>query len=120
MKATDLNHYRQGDVLIERIVRIPATAVPQKPSTRIILAQGEATGHHHALDTVDPADWWKAGEASTANRRPPTLAGALFVALPAGGVVTHQEHSEIKLPAGNYRITRQREYSPKAIRNVAD
>ena len=120
MKATDRNHYRQGDVLIERIVRIPATAAPQKPSTRIILAHGEATGHHHALETTDPANWWRAGETSAANQKPSTLAGELFVSLPARGVVTHQEHSAIQLPAGNYRITRQREYSPKAIRNVAD
>ena len=32
----------------------------------------------------------------------------------------HDEHSTIELPQGNYRVTRQREYSPTAIRNVAD
>ncbi len=120
MKTTDCQHYRQGDVLIERIVRIPATAAPQKPSKRIILAHGEATGHHHALETDDRVGWWKAGEIATTNQKPSTLAGELFVSLPARGVVTHQEHSAIQLPAGIYRITRQREYSPKAIRNVAD
>ena len=48
------------------------------------------------------------------------LAGEIFVALAQPATVTHDEHSLIDLPAGNYRITRQREYSPEAIRNVAD
>ena len=120
MKTNNNQHYRQGDVLIERIATIPTAAEKQSKSTRIILAHGEVTGHHHALETIDPADWWKAGEISTANEKPTTLAGELFVSLPVGGVVTHQEHAEIILPAGNYRITRQREYTPEAIRNVAD
>ena len=120
LKITDCNHYRQGDVLIERIAIIPTTAVKQNKSTCIILARGEVTGHHHALETVDPADWWKEGEISATTGKPTTLAGELFVSLPSGGVVTHQEHSKIELPIGNYRITRQREYSPEAVRNVAD
>jgi hypothetical protein len=120
MKSSIYDHYRQGDVLIERIAEIPLTAVKQGQSTRIILAHGEVTGHHHALETADPADWWKEQENTPAHQEPGTLVGVLFVSLPAGGVVTHQEHSEIKLPAGDYRITRQREYSPDAVRNVAD
>jgi hypothetical protein len=120
MKTKDCHHYRQGDVLIERIVHIPITAEKQSESTHIILARGEATGHHHALETVEPVAWWKTGVISTASQRPATLLGELFVSLPSGVVVTHQEHSEIKLPAGVYRITRQREYSPEAIRKVAD
>jgi hypothetical protein len=120
MKTNDCHHFRQGDVLIERVAKIPNTAVKQHISARIILAHGEVTGHHHALETVVPVDWWKAGEISNANQKPTTLAGELFVALPSGGAVTHQEHSEITLPAGHYRIIRQREYSPEAIRNVED
>jgi hypothetical protein len=118
--TTDTRHCRQGDVLIERITTVPTAAVPQPKSARIILAQGEVTGHHHALETVDPADWWQVGEISTANPKPAKLAGEVYVRLASGGVVTHPEHSEIKLAAGHYRITRQREYSPEASRNVAD
>ena len=44
----------------------------------------------------------------------------MYVSLPTGGAVTHEEHASIQLPKGNYRIVRQREYSPEAIRNVAD
>lgn len=113
-------HYRQGDVLIERIATIPTTAKKQAATKKIILAHGEVTGHHHALTVSDPADWWKEGEIAPSLEKPSTLAGEIFVALPAGGAVTHDEHSKIELPAGNYRVTRQREYSPEEIRNVQD
>jgi hypothetical protein len=99
--------YRQGDVLIERVARIPADAVRQKPKGRIILALGEATGHHHSVG-IDAADWWKQDD------------GTQFLQVEKEAVVTHQEHDPITLPAGKYRIRRQREYSPEAIRNVAD
>lgn len=43
-------HYRQGDVLIERIAKIPTTAKKQPAATLAILSHGEITAHHHALD----------------------------------------------------------------------
>ncbi len=120
MKTTGTIHYRQGDVLIERIAGISGNATKQKPSTHLILAHGEVTGHHHALTAESPVDWFQPDEMPAAGREANPLAGRLYVSLPAGGVVTHQEHSKIQLPAGHYRIIRQREYSPEAIRNVAD
>jgi hypothetical protein len=113
-------HYRQGDVLIERIESIPATAKKQKQSKSIILAHGEVTGHHHRMEVADPADWWKEGEIVPTLEKPSVLAGEIFVSLATGGCVTHDEHSTIELPSGNYRISRQREYHPQAIRNVQD
>ena len=120
MKTKDQTHYRQGDVLIERIAKIPTAAVKQKKSGSIVLAHGTATGHHHTLETKSPVKWFKQGEIPSTSAKPSTLAGEVYVSLPAGGVVTHQEHAKIKLPKGDYRVTRQREYSPEAIRNVAD
>ena len=32
----------------------------------------------------------------------------------------HEEHATVPLPKGVYRVVQQREYSPEAIRNVAD
>jgi hypothetical protein len=86
----------------------------------VVLAYGEVTGHHHVLETAEAADWWKHGEISAANQLPGTLAGELFLSLPESATVTHPEHSTIELPPGNYRVTRQREYSPQAIRTVED
>ena len=118
--STGTARYRQGDVLIERIDSIPAEATQQKRARSVVLAHGEVTGHHHVLETEDPADWWKKGEISSGNEKPSTLVGELFVSLEKEATVVHPEHAPISLPAGNYRVTRQREYSPEEIRNVAD
>jgi hypothetical protein len=112
--------YRQGDVFIERVAEIPAFAQKQETSRRVILAHGEVTGHHHVLETADPADWWKPGRFSIANPIPPTMTGELYLSLPDSASVTHPEHATIELPPGKYRVTRQREYSPQEIRRVAD
>ena len=99
--------YRQGDVLLERVETIPSDAVRQFAAVRIILAYGEATGHHHSLG-ADAADWWK------------TQSGEQFVSVKTATTLDHQEHAAVPLAPGNYRVMRQREYSPEAIRNVAD
>ena len=98
--------YRQGDVLIEEMAQIPEGL--KRVEGRIILAHGEATGHHHSLD-IDAADWWKSGNGQEQ-----------FIDVAVSAEVTHQEHSPIKLTPGKFRVTRQREYSPEAVRNVAD
>lgn len=102
---------------------------------RIILAHGEVTGHAHEVVTADTA-------------LPPGMDAAQFFTDPVSGdrtllliepaVLRHEEHAPIALdprrPAqvrqgdvlltpiggGAWRVTRQREYAPDAIRNVAD
>lgn len=97
---------RQGDVLTQRVTDIPKTAMKQKHSGSITVALGEATGHHHTIE-VDRADWWKDGDDQ-------------FVSLPKASPLTHQEHRKISLKRGKHVVRRQREYTPQAIRNVAD
>jgi hypothetical protein len=101
--------YRQGDVLIERVTKMPKGEAIKPINGRIVLAYGEATGHHHSLpvEDIDTAMLDKDN-------------GAMFLRLCRDSVLTHQEHGHISLGAGTYRVTRQREYSPEEIRNVAD
>lgn len=101
--------FRQGDVWIERVKEFPAGLNKQTPiGGRVILAYGEVTGHHHSVD-ADAADWWKVdGDTDQ------------FITVKLATELLHQEHSPIPLAPGNYRVRRQREYSPEAIRNVAD
>jgi len=100
--------YRQGDVLIVPVKSIPTGAKPvPRENGRVILAHGEATGHAHAIldRNVDMVE--------KDMRR--------FLEIVGGGAsVVHEEHATIKLDAGLYEVIRQREYSPEAIRNVAD
>ena len=103
--------YRQGDVLIVPVKSIPKAIEPvEREGGRVVLAHGEVTGHAHAIK-----------DQRAALFRDPKLA-AIFMHVSGDAPVAleHDEHGTIKIPPGNYRVIRQREYSPEAIRNVAD
>ena len=105
--------YRQGDVLLVPIAagEVPMTAVPapRDRSGRMILARGEATGHAHVI--VGP-DTLLLADRDDIDR--------LFVKVVSRARVVHEEHGAIAIPAGSYRIVRQREYVPGSWRPVAD
>ena len=103
------NQFRQGDVLVERTDALPKgdDIKKQKRGERVILAHGEVTGHAHEIDAA-AADAWKTSDQVVA------------VTVKQPTELTHQEHAKIPLTPGKYRVVRQREYSPEAIRNVAD
>lgn len=105
--------YRQGDVLLRRVDAIPAAAAAEKTDNgRVVLAYGEVTGHAHAI-----------AESEAQSFSMPAAAGVVqrFLAVASSGAtLRHEEHSAIELPPGIYEIVQQREYSPEAIRNVAD
>ncbi len=103
--------YRQGDVLIRQLPSLPAGTTPEKKADRIVLAYGEVTGHAHAIAPRE-AKAFTMADAAGAVRRFLTVAKKAFV--------RHEEHAPIPLPPGVYEIVQQREYSPEAIRNVAD
>ena len=48
-------YYQQGDVIIEKIDEIPTNAV-KKEVVRVVLAEGESTGHAHVIDDVVNCD----------------------------------------------------------------
>ena len=97
--------YRQGDVLIRKVQRIPQAAVKQE---KCILALGEATGHAHQI--TEGAVLWLDTD----------LAKYVEV-LGAEATIVHEEHGPITLlgPAV-YRVIQQMEYTPTEIRNVRD
>lgn len=107
-------HVRQGDVLVVRIDAMPAgVRERRRAGGRVVLAEGEVTGHHHAIaDTVE-------APAAAIYDDPQDASGFyLRVGSPTG--LVHEEHARIELAPGDYRVVRQREYTPTAIRNVAD
>lgn len=97
--------YRHGDLLVEAIAEIPAGA---RKLHHLVLAEGELTGHSHRIQERDAAELFE-------------QTGQLYLRV-TGPLATlvHQEHGPIELPQGCYRAWRQREYSPREIRNVRD
>ena len=105
--------YQQGDVLIFTAGEIPADVKPVKASERgFVLAEGEATGHAHTIDTIDLCELFQ----DNANNL------WLEVKTEEGVTVRHQEHKHVTLPKGKYKIGIVREVDPFAeeIRKVQD
>ena len=103
--------FRQGDVLIIPVAQIPNDLQKvAREKGRLILAHGEATGHAHAI----------ADKRAALFRDPKLMAIFMTVSGDAPVALEHDEHDTISVPPGSYRVVRQREYSPEAIRNVAD
>lgn len=103
--------YRQGDVLIIPIATMPkGVEAIERDAGRVVLAHGEVTGHAHAIKDKHAALF-----------RDPKLA-AIFMHVSGDSPVAleHDEHETISVPPGNYQVIRQVEYTPEAIRNVAD
>jgi hypothetical protein len=120
---SNINQFRQGDVLIERVTSLPGVIKKMAPENgRVILAHGEVTGHAHEIESPKLATLHEIKEAvrllgdlddiQTLDRKALVLA--------KDSAVIHQEHATIPIKGDSYVITRQREYSPEAIRNVAD
>jgi len=95
-------HYRQGDVLLIPIAKIPTNAKSVKHENgRLIIAKQAGVELVTAEQATELRMWL-------------TITTGEPVAL------THQEHATIMLPPGQYERRIQREYSPEQIRNVAD
>ncbi len=92
--------FRQGDVLLLQVDFLPPDATPADPENgRIVLAEGEATGHAHAVSA----------SGAVLLRTP---GGQRYLRLERGSEIVHEEHRSISLPAGQYEVIRQREFSP--------
>ncbi len=103
-KREIVNIYRQGDVLIASTDGVPSTAttVP-RDGGKLVLAYGEVTGHSH---TIADGDAELLSASNTEDR-------FLRVMAASGVKLRHEEHGTITLPAGNYIVRIQREYTSR-------
>lgn len=109
----NINHYRQGDVALVKISKPTVKLEEINVKGRVILAYGEATGHHHSINVLERPDikFYKVKEQEQTHM--------LFIPdLPA--TLEHQEHGAIVLEPGWYQIENQVEYDPEGERRVAD
>jgi hypothetical protein len=98
--------FRQGDILLLPCPRIPSSAVPEAPEEGlVVLARGEHTGHRHVMNSDRVAFFREDGTGS---------GGFIKVTGEAPVDLSHEEHSPLAVPPGNYRVVRQREYQPQA------
>jgi hypothetical protein len=94
--------YRQGDVLIRPVAEIPEALRPvPRDKGRVILAYGEVTGHAHVV----------LGEVEFLAQDLDEMAARFLRVEAEGATVVHDEHDTITLPAGDYEVVRQREYT---------
>src|SRR5437588_2244300 len=93
--------FRQGDVLLVPVTEMPCGRPVEAEGGRLVLARGEATGHHHSVAVED-------GELVDA-------AEGVVLRIMAPTPLEHQEHAPITLRPGVYRVVRQREYVPGAV-----
>jgi hypothetical protein len=104
---------QQGDVIIISINKLPKgkrTNVALKEN-RFVLAEGEATGHAHAIEGADvkKVEMFRIGDE-------------LFLDVKGNVVVKHEEHHHQTVEKGLYKIDIVREVDPftEEVRKVTD
>lgn len=115
---SDNQTFQQGDVLIRRRADLDHYVKNGDPrfsdrrkGKRLVLAEGEATGHAHVLEVEQESDaeLIRIGEAILLN-------------LTNGGTITHEEHKPVEVPAGVYEVGKAQEfdYAAEEERQVTD
>jgi hypothetical protein len=97
--------YRQGDVLIVLLDKMPTGFKPiAREGHSAIRAYGKETGHAHAIRD----------DRAVLLHDPKRAVVFLLVSGVDPVLLEHEEHDAIAIPPDQYRIVRQREYSPNA------
>lgn len=104
-----IRFYAQGDILVEQIDApvFSGEFVPTENGSTVV-AEGEATGHHHRL--FGTFNWYR--DDALARDIPDGLYIGHVQVLPPAAQLTHEEHAPIHLKQGFYRLRRQRQLEP--------
>ncbi len=91
------NQIQHGDVLLKKVTRLPKGCEQVKARNgRLVIAEGEATGHSHTI-VADRAILYE-------------LKGELYVEVLEPVTIEHQEHKALPIPEGIYQIGRVKEH----------
>jgi hypothetical protein len=110
--------FAQGDLLIERVNDVEPSGTLVSPDREgvFVLAEGELTGHRHAIS--ERVTMFR--DDSLARDMPGGLYIGHFKVDRGPAVLRHEEHAPITLQEGTYRVRRQREVDPKEAASIAD
>lgn len=100
-------HYRQGDILLQEIDKVPSNAVKNVRNGSIVLGEGETAGHRHEILQTE-------GVESYSND------GFLYLSVEQDTELVHPEHAKIELAPGNYEVIRQTEFQRREFVRVQD
>jgi hypothetical protein len=98
-----MNVIRQGDLVFLRqeLSSYTLERVQEKePEKRGVIAEGEATGHHHRIAVLEDAQVFHLGNDESYLRVGPN-----------GVAIVHEEHHPVRLTPGDYKVNRAREFS---------
>lgn len=104
------NFLQQGDVLIKSIADFPEGLIRVKSQGgRLILAEGEATGHVHAIAEAPSIELFEKDDI-------------LYLKNSIKALVEHEEHGEVVVPPGLWEIDKVKEYDhfDEESRRVSD
>ena len=121
MKAVQLVGH-QGDVAFWTVEAAPRKrSAVRTENGRLIVAKGEATGHHHSFAPAD-VELYEAEPGVPFRVEMPdgTLADALVAKVLRDAPLEHQEHDTVVVPKQNYWVVMPREYTPAAIVRSTD
>jgi|15BtaG_2_1085339.scaffolds.fasta_scaffold10272_2 hypothetical protein len=132
-----MNKYQQGDVLFIELTDKEAKSFQDKKESKThwnkinvtresngdtVVAYGEATGHNHNFQFhEDMVHYPVTGYVTDMGRR--GITNALnYVEVEKTATLTHQEHNEIQVPPGKYKVQIVREFDHigRVTRNVVD
>ena len=111
-----MDQIRQGDVLLVRLEQTPEQFLAEsgrrvdrlaRDRGRLVLAEGEATGHAHVIESEEAELF-----AEDEELLDPGETAELFLLVHGAAPVPleHEEHAPLAVPPGVYRVVRQREY----------
>jgi len=96
------NYYRQGDIILIPVEKLPRKATQLYVGKSYVLAKGETTGHRHLLVADEP-------ETKIAILK--DKKGRMYLKVENGkALLTHEEHKALEIEPSFYIVRREREF----------
>lgn len=107
-----INQLQQGDVLLSLVSELPGQSKVIQDKRGLVLAEGEHTGHYHAITSSAGLDLLEAPDKTRFVRN----------STKTSAVLTHQEHKPVTIPPGIWQIgiVREKDWFSEMVRPVID